>query len=104
MSPATLAEGSDDSDDDDDENPHKLLTSGLSSVGFKRPEQQHRLEARLWSYLMENLHRAVDEIYYMCEHESMASGCTQAVSALAERISDFEQLKERIRMQERFGE
>ncbi len=103
LSPATLAEGSGDSDDDDD-NPHKLLTSGLSSVGFKRSEQQHRLQARLWSYLMENLHRAVDEIYYMCEHESMASGCTQAVSALTERISDFEQLKERIRMQERFGE
>jgi hypothetical protein len=105
----TLAEGSDDSDDDDDdddddENPHNLLNSGLSAAGFKHSEQQHRLQARLWSYLMENLHRAVDEIYYMCEHESMASGCTQAVAALTERISDFEQLKERIRMQERFGE
>ena len=97
----SLDDVSDDEDDSgndvDDEDPHNLLTSGLSS-------QQHRLQARLWSYLMENLHRAVDEIYYMCEHESMASGCTQAAAALTERISDFEQLKERIMMQERFGE
>ena len=37
--------------------------------------QQSNLHARYWSYLFDNLHRAVDEIYCTCEEDESVIEC-----------------------------
>ena len=38
-------------------------------------QSQKNLRARYWSYLFENLHRAVDEIYSTCDHDESVIEC-----------------------------
>ena len=37
--------------------------------------QQSNLHVRYWTYLFDNLHRSIDEIFCACESEENVSGC-----------------------------
>ncbi len=45
---------------------------GQREVGCRGPSD---LRARYWSYLFDNLHRAVDEIYCTCEADESVVEC-----------------------------
>ena len=38
-------------------------------------QQQSSLHVRYWTYLFDNLHRSIDEIFCACESEENVSGC-----------------------------
>ena len=50
----------------------KLTQRPSSVTSF---QSQKNLRARYWSYLFDNLHRAVDEIYTTCEHDESLIEC-----------------------------
>ncbi|OQR93385.1 S phase cyclin A-associated protein in the endoplasmic reticulum [Achlya hypogyna] len=54
---------------------------------------------RLWEYLVRNVYSAVDELYCMCELESIPSRCEDAARVLQACRDDFIKLLELIQMQ-----
>ena len=46
-----------------------------SSLQDELPPARSNLHARYWSYLFDNLHRAVDEIYCTCEEDESVIEC-----------------------------
>ncbi|XP_020582167.1 uncharacterized protein LOC110025841 [Phalaenopsis equestris] len=59
-------------------------------------EGKERFRERLWCFLFENLIRAVDELYLLCELECDIEQMNEAVLVLEEAISDFRELKCRV--------
>eukprot|EP00252_Welwitschia_mirabilis_P014058 TRINITY_DN31081_c0_g1_i1.p1 TRINITY_DN31081_c0_g1~~TRINITY_DN31081_c0_g1_i1.p1 ORF type:complete len:1920 (+),score=403.73 TRINITY_DN31081_c0_g1_i1:313-6072(+) len=59
-------------------------------------EGKERFRRRLWCFLFENLNRAVDELYLLCELECDIDQMKEAVTVLEEALSDFRELKSRI--------
>ncbi|PKA59874.1 hypothetical protein AXF42_Ash015932 [Apostasia shenzhenica] len=59
-------------------------------------EGKERFRERLWCFLFENLNRAVDELYLLCELESDMEQMNEAILVLEEAISDFRELKCRV--------
>ena len=43
--------------------------------GISNKTQQSNLHVRYWTYLFDNLHRSIDEIFCACESEENLSGC-----------------------------
>ena len=43
--------------------------------GINSKTQQSNLHVRYWTYLFDNLHRSIDEIFCACESEENLSGC-----------------------------
>lgn len=64
---------------------------GDSEAGVKE-----RFRERLWCFLFENLNRAVDELYLLCELECDMEQMKEAVLVLEESASDFSELKTRV--------
>ncbi|OQS04034.1 farnesyl pyrophosphate synthetase [Thraustotheca clavata] len=62
-------------------------------------EQNVSFKERLWEYLFRNVHRAVDELYCMCELESLPTRCEEAARVLQGCQEDFIKLMELIQMQ-----
>jgi hypothetical protein len=89
------AGAADDADDDDDDDSSD--EDGLHELLASRPVRAPDLEA-----LLDNLNCSVGDLYYVCELESSSQGCAEAIAALADRMADFEELMQRIQMQERF--
>lgn len=59
-------------------------------------ESKERFRERLWCFLFENLNRAVDELYLLCELECDLDQMKEASLVLEEAASDFRELKSRI--------
>ncbi|XP_057869266.1 uncharacterized protein LOC131076214 isoform X1 [Cryptomeria japonica] len=59
-------------------------------------ESKERFRQRLWCFLFENLNRAVDELYLLCELECDVEQMKEAVLVLEEAQSDFRELKTRV--------
>ncbi|KAI3733197.1 hypothetical protein L1987_64417 [Smallanthus sonchifolius] len=59
-------------------------------------ESKERFRQRLWCFLFENLNRAVDELYLLCELECDKDQMKEAVLVLEEAASDFKELKCRV--------
>lgn len=59
-------------------------------------EGRERFRQRLWCYLFENLNRAVDELYFLCELESDVDQIKEALLVLDEAGVDFKDLKTRV--------
>ncbi|KAI3820140.1 hypothetical protein L1987_13998 [Smallanthus sonchifolius] len=59
-------------------------------------ESKERFRQRLWCFLFENLNRAVDELYLLCELECDIDQMKEAVLVLEEAASDFKELKCRV--------
>lgn len=67
-----------------------LLEEGESS------ESKERFRQRLWCFLFENLNRAIDELYLLCELECDIEQMKEAILVLDEAGSDFRELKLRV--------
>ncbi|KAL5987293.1 hypothetical protein ACLOJK_038457 [Asimina triloba] len=59
-------------------------------------ESKERFRQRLWCFLFENLNRAVDELYLLCELECDVEQMKEAILVLEEASSDFKELKSRV--------
>lgn len=59
-------------------------------------ESKERFRQRLWCFLFENLNRAVDELYLLCELECDVEQMKEANLVLEEAASDFKELKTRV--------
>lgn len=59
-------------------------------------ESKERFRQRLWCFLFENLNRAVDELYLLCELECDVEQMKEAVLVLEEAASDFKDLTTRV--------
>lgn len=60
-------------------------------------ESKERFRQRLWCFLFENLNRAVDELYLLCELECDLEQTKEAVLVLEEAASDFKELNSRVK-------
>lgn len=54
--------------------------------GTKKAGKNLDLQARYWSYLFDNLHRAVDEIYCTCEADESILECEVGCSSLSHGV------------------
>ncbi|KAG5536525.1 hypothetical protein RHGRI_024078 [Rhododendron griersonianum] len=59
-------------------------------------ESKERFRQRLWCFLFENLNRAVDELYLLCELECDVEQMKEAILVLEEAASDFKELQSRV--------
>ncbi|XP_056174978.1 uncharacterized protein LOC115691628 isoform X2 [Syzygium oleosum] len=59
-------------------------------------ESKERFRQRLWCFLFENLNRAVDELYLLCELECDLEQMKEAILVLEEAASDFKELASRV--------
>lgn len=71
----------------------------MSAIGpgeIEAGESKERFRQRLWCFLFENLNRAVDELYLLCELECDKDQMKEAVLVLEEAASDFKDLNSRV--------
>eukprot|EP00045_Choanoeca_perplexa_P011552 m.123159 g.123159 ORF g.123159 m.123159 type:complete len:1084 (-) comp15673_c0_seq1:32-3283(-) len=61
----------------------------------RRPEL---LRSRYWSYMLEQLHRAVDDLYKACEEDASDDQCREVTLILDGAKNDFEALIDRFRV------
>ncbi|XP_021733923.1 uncharacterized protein LOC110700659 [Chenopodium quinoa] len=74
-----------------------LNTPTMSTV--RQPEgseSKERFRERLWCFLFENLNRAIDELYLLCELECDLGQVKEAILVLQEAESDFRDLNIRV--------
>ncbi|CAO2826839.1 unnamed protein product, partial [Amaranthus hypochondriacus] len=67
---------------------------------IKEPEEgesKERFRERLWCFLFENLNRAIDELYLLCELECDLGQVKEAILVLQEAESDFQELNIRVK-------
>ncbi|XP_078430275.1 uncharacterized protein LOC144702200 isoform X2 [Wolffia australiana] len=57
---------------------------------------KERFRQRLWCFVFENLNRAIDELYLLCELECDMEQIDEAMLVLDEAGSDFKELKSRV--------
>ncbi|CAD6217363.1 unnamed protein product [Miscanthus lutarioriparius] len=69
--------------------------SASAYFGSETAESKERFRQRLWCFLFENLNRAVDELYLLCELECDMEQINESILVLEEAISDFQELKSR---------
>ncbi|CAD6344034.1 unnamed protein product [Miscanthus lutarioriparius] len=69
--------------------------SASADFGSESAESKERFRQRLWCFLFENLNRAVDELYLLCELECDMEQINESILVLEEAISDFQELKSR---------
>ncbi|KAI3685055.1 hypothetical protein L6452_34288 [Arctium lappa] len=72
------------------------IMSGIGSGEIEAGESKERFRQRLWCFLFENLNRAVDELYLLCELECDIDQMKEAVLVLEEAASDFKALNSRV--------
>ncbi|GAB2240611.1 hypothetical protein Droror1_Dr00021129 [Drosera rotundifolia] len=69
----------------------------ISSLGEREEgESKERFRERLWCFLFENLNRAIDELYLLCELECDFEQIKEAILVLEEAESDFKELNIRV--------
>lgn len=83
--------------------PKSSSTDNLSNTPvtstIREPEEgesKERFRERLWCFLFENLNRAIDELYLLCELESDLGQVKEAILVLQEAESDFRELNIRV--------
>lgn len=62
----------------------------------KAGKGQEKIQQHLWCYLFENMIRAIDELYCLCDLESDAEKIKEALLVLDDAGIDFEHLKARV--------
>jgi hypothetical protein len=65
---------------------------------------QSEFRERLWGYLLGNMVRAIDEVYFLCELECGRHEIETTVHLLEESAGDFKALVRRVRSQEIFAQ
>ena len=75
---------------------HLPLKDDITVIDDGRDESKERFRQRLWCFLFENLNRAIDELYLLCELECDIEQMDEATLVLDEAGSDFKELKSRV--------
>lgn len=57
---------------------------------------------RYWSYLFENLQRAIDEIYSTCENDNSLNECKEVIAVLENYVSKFRSVAHKIKLTSEF--
>ncbi|KAK8943770.1 hypothetical protein KSP40_PGU021629 [Platanthera guangdongensis] len=70
-----------------------VSTDGPDQGEDDQSEGKERFRERLWCFLFENMNRAVDELYLLCELECDMEQMNEAILVLEEAMSDFRELK-----------
>lgn len=65
-------------------------------VNAHEDESKERFRERLWCFLFENLNRAIDELYLLCELECDLEQMKEGILVLEEAASDFRELNARV--------
>ncbi|CAK9250102.1 unnamed protein product, partial [Sphagnum jensenii] len=73
-----------------------MMTNDMMIEKYDEGECKERFRQRLWCYLFENLNRAIDELYFLCELESDVDQMKEALIVLDEAGVDFKDLKMRV--------
>lgn len=76
--------------------------SGSRKLSGSFSGKKNDLRARYWSYLFDNLKRAVDEIYGTCEADESIVECQEVIMMLDQCRRDFSALIDRINVQNAF--
>lgn len=76
--------------------------SGSRKLSGSFSGKKNDLRARYWSYLFDNLKRAVDEIYGTCEADESIVECQEVIMMLDQCCHDFSALIDRINVQDAF--
>ncbi|XP_078369284.1 S phase cyclin A-associated protein in the endoplasmic reticulum-like isoform X2 [Oculina patagonica] len=76
--------------------------SGSRKLSGSFSGKKNDLRARYWSYLFDNLKRAVDEIYGTCEADESIVECQEVIMMLDQCRRDFSALIDRINVQDAF--
>lgn len=71
---------------------------GQRPMSAASPQSQKSLRARYWSYLFDNFHRAVDEIYGTCENDESIIECKEVIMMLDVCKRDFQGLIHRLEL------
>lgn len=75
----------------------RKIDKGQSIIGDgDEGESKERFRQRLWCFLFDNLNRAVDELYLLCELECDVEQMKEAILVLEEAASDFKELTGRV--------
>lgn len=74
---------------------HNVQVVSVPSEG-ETGESKERFRQRLWCFLFENLNRAIDELYLLCELECDLEQMKEAILVLEEAASDFKELNARV--------
>lgn len=83
--------------EDGTRNDNMSSTQNMATVGeCQTGESKERFRQRLWCFLFENLNRAVDELYLLCELECDLEQMKEAILVLEEAASDFKDLNTRV--------
>ncbi|KAK6920941.1 S phase cyclin A-associated protein in the endoplasmic reticulum, N-terminal [Dillenia turbinata] len=69
----------------------------LTALSEDAGESKERFRQRLWCFLFENLNRAVDELYLLCELECDMDQMKEAILVLEEATYDFQELATRVK-------
>nr|GMC69639.1 uncharacterized protein LOC109193559 isoform X2 [Ipomoea batatas] len=73
-------------------------TQNIGAIdAYDNSESKERFRQRLWCFLFENLNRAVDELYLLCELECDMEQTKEAILVLEEAASDFKELNSRVK-------
>ncbi|CAI9111967.1 OLC1v1012323C1 [Oldenlandia corymbosa var. corymbosa] len=73
----------------------------MDPIDVTGDESKERFRERLWCFLFENLNRAVDELYLLCELECDTDQMKEGILVLEEAASDFRELTSRVEEFER---
>lgn len=71
-------------------------TQIMDRIDKNGDESKERFRERLWCFLFENLNRAIDELYLLCELECDWEQMKEAILVLEEAASDFRDLNSRV--------
>lgn len=71
-------------------------TQIMDHVNAHGDESKERFRERLWCFLFENLNRAIDELYLLCELECDLEQMKEGILVLEEAASDFRELNARV--------
>lgn len=71
-------------------------TQIMDHVNAHEDESKERFRERLWCFLFENLNRAIDELYLLCELECDLEQMKEGILVLEEAASDFRELNARV--------
>jgi len=104
------ASGADDSEASLDGQPPEPSTPGRSqrrdesgnNCTSDKGDEQPSDKDRFWMYLFNNVNRAVDELYYLCEAEGSRAHCEEAKKLLSSCARDFTKLMDRQQVQSEY--
>ena len=81
---------------------YALVLAVMRADAGVQPLEWEVKKRKLWSRLYSLLHRAVDDLYVLCEVDGNVEQTRNVIQLLDESTADFRQLQTRLRAQEEY--